>query len=98
MFEFRSRNDAKKRAAELLRIGKVNEARSYLQRSVDITHEMALQLIKECRKRNIDTIVAPYEADGQLAFLNIQNIADFVISEDSDLLVFGCKKVLKFYI
>lgn len=54
---------------------------------------MALQLIKECRKRNIDTIVAPYEADGQLAYLNIQNIADFVISEDSDLMVFGCKKV-----
>lgn len=54
---------------------------------------MALQLIKECRKINIDTIVAPYEADGQLAYLNIQNIADFVISEDSDLLVFGCKKV-----
>lgn len=75
----------------------MNEARSYLQRSVDITHLMALQLIKECRKRNIDTIVAPYEADGQLAFLNIKNIADFVISEDSDLLVFGCKKVFKFY-
>lgn len=77
-------------------MGKVSEARSYFQRCVDITHLMALELIKACRKRNIDTIVAPYEADGQLAYLNIQNIADFVISEDSDLLVFGCKKVFKF--
>jgi len=32
-----------------------------------------------------DCIVAPYEADAQLAYLNISGIADFIISEDSDL-------------
>ena len=35
----------------------------------------------------------PYEADAELAFLLKQAHADFVISEDSDLLAYGCKKV-----
>ncbi|KAJ8716289.1 hypothetical protein PYW08_013574 [Mythimna loreyi] len=89
-----SRDISKKRAAELLSLGKTEEARSYMRRSVDITHAMALSLIKECRKRNVDCIVAPYEADAQLAYLNIKNIAQVVITEDSDLILFGCTKVL----
>ncbi|CAG4939138.1 unnamed protein product [Parnassius apollo] len=89
-----SRHISKKRAAELLSLGKMDEARSYMRRSVDVTHEMALALIKECRKRNVDCIVAPYEADAQLAYLNIKNIAQLVITEDSDLILFGCTKVL----
>ncbi|CAB3260287.1 unnamed protein product [Arctia plantaginis] len=89
-----SRDVSKKRAAELLSLGKTDEARSYMRRSVDITHAMALGLIKECRKRNVDCIVAPYEADAQLAYLNIKNIAQLVITEDSDLILFGCTKVM----
>ncbi|KAG6455141.1 hypothetical protein O3G_MSEX009059 [Manduca sexta] len=54
---------------------------------------MALALIKECRNMNVDCIVAPYEADAQLAYLNIKNIAQLVITEDSDLILFGCNKV-----
>lgn len=65
---------------------------------MDITHSMALQLIKECRKRNVDCLVAPYEADAQLAYLNMKNIAQVVITEDSDLILFGCTKVTTKYI
>uniref|UniRef100_A0A1Q3EVH7 Exonuclease 1 n=1 Tax=Culex tarsalis TaxID=7177 RepID=A0A1Q3EVH7_CULTA len=89
-----SRDSSKKRAAELLRMGKVEEAKSFLRRCVDITHVMALELIRECRKRNVDCVVAPYEADAQLAFLNKRGIAQVVITEDSDLMLFGCRKVL----
>ncbi|XP_026486952.2 exonuclease 1 [Vanessa tameamea] len=89
-----SRHTSKKRAAELLSLGKIEEARSFIRRSVDITHSMALALIKECRKRNVDCIVAPYEADAQLAYLNVNNFAQLVITEDSDLILFGCTKVL----
>lgn len=39
-------------------------------------------------------IVAPYEADAQLAYLSKEGIIDTVITEDSDLLVFGSKRVL----
>lgn len=93
-FTCRQRKNAKQRAAELLRLGKTEEARNYLRRCVDITHAMALQLIKACRDMNVDCIVAPYEADGQLAYLNQQSIAEYVITEDSDLVLFGCKKIL----
>jgi len=41
----------------------------------------------------IDIIVAPYEADAQLAYLNRTKIADYVITEDSDLVLFGCHHV-----
>jgi exonuclease-1 len=54
---------------------------------------MALVLMRECRRRNVDCIVAPYEADAQLAYLNLKNIAQIVITEDSDLVLFGCTKV-----
>lgn len=87
---------AKKRAAECLKLNKHGEARMNFIKAVDVTPEMALKLIKACRKQNVDCIVAPYEADAQLAFLNQSGIVDFVITEDSDLLVFGCKKVIFF--
>jgi exonuclease-1 len=90
---YRNRDVNRRRAAELLRQDKPNEARTYLQRCVDVTHTMAVQLMRECRSRNIDCITAPYEADAQLAYLNINNIAHVVITEDSDLLLFGCTRV-----
>uniref|UniRef100_A0A182RZK4 Exonuclease 1 n=1 Tax=Anopheles funestus TaxID=62324 RepID=A0A182RZK4_ANOFN len=89
-----SRDNARKRGAELLRQGRIEEARSFLRRCVDITHEMALQLIRECHKRGVDCIVAPYEADAQLAYLNRTDIAQYVITEDSDLVLFGCNRIL----
>ena len=49
---------------------------------------------QECRKLGVECIVAPYEADAQLAYLSMEGIIDVVISEDSDLLVFGSRKVL----
>ncbi|VVC41537.1 Hypothetical protein CINCED_3A009116 [Cinara cedri] len=88
------REQNRKKAAELLRLDKGKEASVLLRRSIDVTHKMALNLIKKCREINVDCIVAPYEADSQLAYLNLSGIAHIVITEDSDLLLFGCKRVL----
>ncbi|KAK3928466.1 Exonuclease 1 [Frankliniella fusca] len=88
------REENRKQAASLLRQGHTTEALSFLRRCIDVTHKMALTLMQECRRRNIDCIVAPYEADAQLAYFSLEGIADVVITEDSDLLLFGCKKVL----
>lgn len=52
-----------------------------------------LFLNQAARARGVDCIVAPYEADAQLAFLTKCQLAQAVITEDSDLLAFGCKKV-----
>lgn len=92
----RSREQSRKRAAELLRAGLRAEARSFLQRCLDITHEHALAVITAVRSLGIDCIVAPYESDSQMAFLNLNNIVQLVITEDSDLVLFGCNKVLEF--
>ncbi|KAH8377787.1 hypothetical protein KR093_007131 [Drosophila rubida] len=89
-----SRQQSKKRAAELLRLGRTEEARSQLRRCVDVTHEMALRLIKECRDRHVDCIVAPYEADAQMAWLNKAGIAQYIVTEDSDLTLFGAQKII----
>ncbi|KAK3770564.1 hypothetical protein RRG08_010753 [Elysia crispata] len=84
----------RKKAAQLLREGKKSEARDCLQKCVDITPQMALNLMNVCRDRGVDCIVAPYEADAQLAYLNLNGIAQLVVTEDSDLLLFGCDKVI----
>lgn len=38
--------------------------------------------------------MAPYEADAQLAYLERAGLVDAILTEDSDLLVFGCQNVL----
>ncbi|XP_073154986.1 exonuclease 1-like isoform X4 [Henckelia pumila] len=59
---------------------------------------MARQLIQILRLENIEFVVAPYEADAQLAYLSGLEAEDggvvAVISEDSDLLVYGCSAVV----
>ncbi|CAG5131319.1 unnamed protein product [Candidula unifasciata] len=84
----------RKKAAQFLREGKRSEAKECLQRCVDITPQMALELMNACRDRGVDCIVAPYEADAQLAYLNLRGIADIIVTEDSDLLLFGCEKII----
>jgi exonuclease-1 len=37
---------------------------------------------------------APYEADAQMAYMVREGLADFAITEDSDLIAFGCPKIL----
>ncbi|XP_047377063.1 exonuclease 1 isoform X3 [Sciurus carolinensis] len=79
---------------QLLREGRVSEARDCFTRSINITHVMAHKVIKAARSQGVDCLVAPYEADAQLAYLNKAGIVQAIITEDSDLLAFGCKKVI----
>lgn len=55
-----------------------------------------MQILKS---ENIEFVVAPYEADAQLAYLSNlkeeKNGIVAVISEDSDLLAYGCPAVRK---
>lgn len=51
-------------------------------------------LIDVLHKLQIDVMIAPYEADAQIAYLVKEGIADIGISEDSDLLVYGCTNLV----
>ncbi|NXL29573.1 EXO1 Exonuclease, partial [Glaucidium brasilianum] len=78
---------------QLLQEGRLSEARECFGRSINVSHVMAHEVIKAARARGVDCIVAPYEADAQLAYLNKIGMVQAIITEDSDLLAFGCKKV-----
>jgi len=55
---------------------------------------MARHIIDACASLGVKCLVAPYEADSQLYYLEKMGIIDAVVSEDSDLLVFGVKTLL----
>lgn len=82
------------RAKALTAEGKHSQAREFYAKCVDVTPQMAFQFIKALRAEGIQYIVAPYEADAQMAYLERIGLVDGIITEDSDLLVFGCRNVL----
>ncbi|KAL4765497.1 putative exonuclease [Aspergillus foveolatus] len=88
------RHESKMLGMELYRKGRTAEAYQELQKAVDVTPLMARQLIEELKKLDIQYVVAPYEADAQLVYLEKHGFIDGIISEDSDLLVFGAKRLL----
>ncbi|PHH66307.1 hypothetical protein CDD81_7900 [Ophiocordyceps australis] len=88
------RHDKRKLAMELLKAGKPSQAMQEFQKCIDVTPEMALDLIEKLQELGIPYVVAPYEADAQLVYLERQGLIDGIISDDSDLLVFGAKRLL----
>ena len=88
------RKESKKLGLELLAMGRVSQAHLELQKAVDVTPSMARELIEELKRMDVPYVVAPYEADSQLAYLEKQGLIHGVLSEDSDLLVFGVTRLL----
>ncbi|XXH01393.1 hypothetical protein Hte_007753 [Hypoxylon texense] len=88
------REECKKVGLELLKAGKPSQAHAELQKAIDVTPEMARHLMEELKKADVPYVVAPYEADPQLVYLEHQGHISGIISEDSDLLVFGAKRLL----
>lgn len=88
------REESKKAGFELLKAGKASQAYLEFQKAVDVTPEMARQLIDDLKKSGVQYLVAPYEADAQMVYLERKGIIDGILSEDSDLLVFGAKCLL----
>ncbi|EGO03709.1 hypothetical protein SERLA73DRAFT_101960 [Serpula lacrymans var. lacrymans S7.3] len=93
--ERKQRRDENLAKANALAVqGKHTQAREYYVKCVDVTPQMAFQLIKALRAEGVPYVVAPYEADAQMAYLERIGLVDGIITEDSDLLVFGCRNVL----
>ena len=94
----KSRKDEKDKniqiANELIGEGKFGEAKTAFRRALKITSKMLNTMIEVLRGLNIKVIVAPYEADSQIAYLCKSKLCDFAISEDSDLVPYGCERIL----
>ncbi|KAK9381052.1 PIN domain-like protein [Kockiozyma suomiensis] len=90
----RGRAEARETAMKLLNSGRANQAHEYFQKSIDITPAMAAMFIRSLEKANVPYVVAPYEADAQLAYLEKLGLISAIVSEDSDLLVFGVSCLL----
>lgn len=88
------RRESKRLGLDLLRMGRHSQAYLELQKAIDVTPAMARELIEELKRLDVQYVVAPYEADSQLAYLEKQGLISGVLSEDSDLLVFGVKCLL----
>lgn len=88
------RDEYKQLAAEAKRNGNAKLAFNYYQKACDISPEMAKSLINELKVQRIKYVVAPYEADSQMVFLEKLGLVDGIISEDSDLLVFGSQVLI----
>ncbi|KAF1760144.1 hypothetical protein GCK72_008390 [Caenorhabditis remanei] len=88
------REKRKEQAEMLLAKGKEREARDTYRLATSISTEIVQKTIEFFRKLpNVDIVVAPYEADAQLAYLMESKLVDAVITEDSDLIVFGCEMI-----
>eukprot|EP00002_Diphylleia_rotans_P012965 TRINITY_DN2528_c0_g1_i13.p1 TRINITY_DN2528_c0_g1~~TRINITY_DN2528_c0_g1_i13.p1 ORF type:complete len:543 (-),score=100.13 TRINITY_DN2528_c0_g1_i13:117-1745(-) len=91
---FSKRMEARRMADEHEKQGRAKDAYSMLAKSVDVTPFMAYQVIQVLKTRDIEYLVAPYEADSQLAYLTMISYVDAVMTQDSDLIAQGCKHVL----
>ncbi|XP_057762018.1 exonuclease 1 [Arachis stenosperma] len=81
-----------------LKEGNVIAASELFQRAVNITPLMAYKLIQTLRSESIEFVVAPYEADAQLAYMSNLEVEKggiaAVITEDSDLIAYGCPAII----
>ena len=70
-----------------------SEAVASFQRGLSVTPEVEKHAIAAMRRLGVTVIVAPYEADSQLAYLCAIGMCEAVLTEDSDIIVYSaiCK-------
>ncbi|KAI9282349.1 PIN domain-like protein [Sporodiniella umbellata] len=92
------RAERRKKALEAgmkhIALGQRKEAMGYFQQSVSVSEAMVQEVIKSLDQMGVKSIIAPYEADPQLAYVLKKGYAQAIVTEDSDLLAFGCATVI----
>ena len=75
-----------------------DEANKHFQRGVSITAYHVGLVIQALKEMQVEYVVAPYEADAQMAYLArfapSSTKVELVLTEDSDLLAYACPDVL----
>jgi len=76
---------------------KISAAKRAGAHSNDIQCSVVSAVMKLLRDEKISFLVAPYEADGQLAYLSNSGFLDLIVSEDSDFIGYGVEAILYKY-
>ncbi|KAI4320456.1 hypothetical protein MLD38_033934 [Melastoma candidum] len=67
-----------------------------LERNAEsVSSEMFVECQELLQMFGIPYLVAPMEAEAQCAFMELENLVDGVVTDDSDVLLFGAKSVYK---
>ena len=61
-------------------LGQTEKAKSYARRAIVVTKEMINSFINDLKSQNLELLVAPGEADPQLAHLCKQGYIDIAVS------------------
>lgn len=88
------REEAQKKADQLIKSGNRKLAWKEFMKAAAVTCNMAKSVMIELDRLNVKYVVAPYEADPQMVYLEKIGEVDGILSEDSDLLIFGCNKLI----
>lgn len=88
------REEAKIKADLLVKQGKKSLAWKEFMKAAGVTPQMAKSIMVELDSKGVKYVVAPYEADPQMVYLEKMGIVDGILSEDSDLLIFGCNRLI----
>jgi exonuclease-1 len=80
-------------ASKLREEGDIVKSNVVNNRSLNVTPIHINTLVYLLKKLNFKIIVAPYESDAQIAYLYHKNKIDFAITEDSDLIPYGVKRI-----
>ena len=93
--ERKLRKEKYKEEVEML-IAKNNwkKAKELMKRCVSVSRKVICDLTILLKNLKIEYIIAPYEADAQLCYLESIGYIDCIMTEDSDMIPFGCKNIL----
>ena len=85
---------SKKLAEKLEKEGKEEESKKIFNRTLKTKSRMINSLIEILKKLNQKVIISPYESDAEISYLYKEKKIDFAITEDSDLIPYGVKKLV----
>lgn len=88
------RGEWRTKGQEHMDMGQRMEAESCFQKAISITADMANHLQRSLLEKGVECIVAPFEADAQMAYLVKNGLASGVITEDSDMVPYGIDTVV----
>lgn len=91
----RAKIQNREKGKEELQKGNMAEARKFFSRSIFIDERIVATTMNCLRTKGVEFLVAPYEADSQIGKMVDSGEVEAAISEDSDLLLYCSKVILK---